>query len=163
MSPEDGKHHIERQKVVDGADGTNVNHEVANELDIPVARLSDKAGIHVISGNGHLGEIIEKIVEQDLRGKHRKKRKKNRCRRHAEHVAEVRARAHEQILHDVAERLASFDDSLVKDVEAALHQNNVGSVFGDIHRRRHGNTNVGAVKGWRVIDSVAKVTNRMFA
>src|SRR5437879_6324576 len=135
MSLKQGQHCIEGQKVINGADGTNVDHEVANELDVPVTRLSDKAGIHIIGGNSHLGEIIKKIVEQDLRGQHRKERKKNRCCRHAEHVAEVRACAHQQILHHVAKSLTPFDDSFVKHREAALQQNNVGCILGDVHRR----------------------------
>src|SRR5207247_7593226 len=119
---------IEGQKVINGADGTNVNHEVANELDIPMARLSDEAWVHVVGRNRYLGEIIQKIVEQDLSRQHRQERKKNRCRRHAGHVAEVRARAHQQILHNVAEGFTSFDDSLMKDVKAALQQDNVGQI-----------------------------------
>jgi hypothetical protein len=42
---------------------------------------------------------------------HRQKGQKDCRHGHAEHIAEVRTRSHQQILHYVAEGLAPFDDA----------------------------------------------------
>jgi hypothetical protein len=66
---------------------------------------------------------------------------RQRGRRHAQHVAEVRARAHEQVLHDVAGRAPPREDAAVQHAKPALGQQDVGRAedhhAGD-ERRIHG-------------------------
>ena len=59
--------------------------------------------VDAISWNGYLRQIVKKIVQQNLRGQHRKEWEKHRGRRHAKHVPKIRARPHQQILHHVTE------------------------------------------------------------
>src|SRR5262249_43032950 len=71
----------------------------------------DESLVDFVSRDRYLRQIIEEVVEQNLRRQHRQKRQKHRRGGHAEHVAEVRTRSHQKVLHDVAERLASLNDA----------------------------------------------------
>jgi hypothetical protein len=73
-----------------------------------------------------LGEIVEEVVEEDLPRQHRQEGEEQHRARHAEHVAEVRAGAHQEVLHDVRKGLPALEDALVEDAQAALAEQDVG-------------------------------------
>jgi hypothetical protein len=92
----------------------------------------DKSPVDVICGDRHLRQVVEKVGQQNLRRQHRQKRQEQRSDGHAEHISEVGTRPYQQILHHIAEGFAPFDDALVQHVQAALKQNCVGGILGDI-------------------------------
>ena len=53
---------------------------------------------------------------------------------HAEHISEVRACTHQQVLHHVAESFAPLDDAVVQDPQTGLDENYVGSFASHVHR-----------------------------
>ena len=54
-----------------------------------------------------------------------------------------------------ASRTTSFFDGVDDRGEVVISQNNVGSVFGDIRASlTHGNTDISALEGWRIVDTV---------
>src|ERR1041385_1534021 len=130
---EDNQHRIERQKIVDGAYRSDIDHEIANQLDIPMPRFSDQTRIYIVCRYRDLGEIVQEIVEQDLSRQHRQEGQKDRGSGHAEHVAEIRTGSHQQILHDVSESLATLNNAVVKHLEAALEQNDIGRIFRHVY------------------------------
>src|SRR5208337_3473306 len=158
---EEMQQHIEGQKVEDRTDRSDENHEIADQTDIPALRLLEIRLINIVRWNGELGHIIKKIVQQDLRGQHRQERQKERSRRHADHIAKVRTRAHQQVLHHVAKGFAPLDDAVMEDPQAGLNENNVGSLASHVNSAGHGNANIGRVKRWCVVDAVTHEPNRM--
>ena len=72
--PEDLQHHEKGQEIVDGTDRANEHHEVPYKADVPALRLLDEARVNVVGWDGHLRQVVEKVVEQDLRRQHRQKR-----------------------------------------------------------------------------------------
>src|SRR5579859_10347 len=105
--------HIEGQEVVDGADRSDKDHKVADQPNVPMLGRAHIGIVHIVGGNGDLRHVIEKIVQQNLRGKHGKKWKKQRSSRHAEHVAEIGTGPNQQVLHDVAKGPSAFENSVV--------------------------------------------------
>lgn len=61
----------ESSKIKDGAYGTNHSNKLADVINVPWARLLEIIGVDFISWNCSLGNIIKKIIEQDLNGSHR--------------------------------------------------------------------------------------------
>jgi len=57
----------EGKEVVERAHRPDGEHEIANQMNIPALRFTQEAAIHVIGGNGDLRQIIEQVVEQNLR------------------------------------------------------------------------------------------------
>ncbi len=90
--------HIKSKKVINGANGSDQKHEIPDQAHIPAPRRAKILRVHVIGRNGDLRRVVEKIVEQDLRGEHRQKRQKCGGARHAEHIAEIGAGAHQHVL-----------------------------------------------------------------
>ena len=131
---EEMQQHIEGQEIKDRADGSDEHHEIANQADIPLLGLDQVCLVDVVGRNRELGQVVKKIIEQDLRGKHGQEGQKNRRSRHAEYIAEVRTCAHQQILHHVAEGFASLDDAVMEDPQAGLNENHVGGPH-EPHRR----------------------------
>src|SRR5690348_1831385 len=113
---ENSQQEEKRQEIVERTDGADTQHKVADQLDIPALRLLDKAGINMIGWNRHLCQIIEKVVEQDLRGQHGEERQEQKRPGHAEHIPKIGTGPHEQVLNDVAEGFASLDNALVQHV-----------------------------------------------
>ena len=106
--------HIESQKIIDRAYRADNQHEIADELYVPVLWFANERTIYIVGRNRYLGKIIEKVVEQDLRRQHRQKRQKNSGPRHAEHVSEIGTRTHKEILHYVAKRFSPFENSVMQ-------------------------------------------------
>src|SRR4030095_13891212 len=104
-----------------------------------------------------------KIVQKNLRGQHREEWEKERCSRHAEHVSEVRAGVHQQILQAVSGSPATLDDSVVKDSKSGPQENDVGCIAGDIHRSPNRNADISRLQRWCVIDAVTNVANHVTA
>ena len=146
-----------------GKDETDEDHEVADQLDIPVPGLANETRIHIVGGNRYLSQVVKEIIEQDLRGQHRQEWQEYGCCRHAEHVAEVRTRAHQEILHHISESLSALDDAVVKHLETALHQDDFCSVFRNIDRGRYRYADIRGVKRRRIVDAVTEVPHGVFA
>src|SRR4030095_10659719 len=104
-----------------------------------------------------------KIVQKNLRGQHREEWEKERCSRHAEHVSEVRAGVHQQILQDVSGSPSALDDSAVKNAKSGAQENDVGCVAGDIYRSPNRNADISRMQRWCVIDAVTNVANHVTA
>src|SRR5208282_4750001 len=96
---EEMQQHIESQKVKDGTYRSDIDHEIADQTDIPALGLFEVSLVNIVRGNGELAYVIKKVIQQDLRGQHRQERQEERSRRHAEHISKIRACAHQQILH----------------------------------------------------------------
>ena len=90
-----------------------------------------------------------------------RKRQKNRRASHAEDIAEVRTRAHEQILHHVPEGFSAFDDAVVEDAQAGLDENHVGGITGHVGCTRYGNAHIGRVQRRRIVNTVAHEADGM--
>ena len=73
----------------------------------------------------------------------------------AEHVAEVRAGAHADILEDVDEDLAAFQHAFLQHHQALLQQDDIGGFLGDIHGVIHRDADIGGAQGGGVVDAVA--------
>ena len=99
--------------------------------------------------------VVEEVVEQDLAGEHRKERQERGGDRGAEHVAEVRRGAHEDILDGVGERavLRRLRRPALRD---PFEQNDVGGVFGDVRGGVDRDPDVGRVERDSVVDAITK-------
>jgi Double zinc ribbon len=152
-----------RERMVDRADGPDHHHEPPDDPDVPPLLGPDECIVDVVGGDRDLGEIVEEVVEQDLRRQHRQERQEEERARHAEHVAKVRAGPHQQVLHHVAEGPPALKNSGVEDAEVALEQDDVGSVLGDVDGGRDGHADVRGVDGRRVVDAVAQEADDVVA
>ena len=110
----------------------------------------------MVGGDRDLGDVVEEVVEQDLRRQHRQERQEQRRTGHAEHVAEVRARPHQEVLEDIPEGLPPGDDPGVQHVEPSLEQDDVRGLARYVDRARDGDADVRAVERRRIVDSVAE-------
>ena len=119
----------EGQEVVDRADRADDRHELADEPDLPALGPAEQRRIDVVGGDADLRDVVEEVVQQDLRRQHRQERQEERRRGHAEHVAEVRARPHHDVLHDVGEAAPPLDDAVVQDGEVLLEQDDLRRVL----------------------------------
>src|ERR1043166_8982258 len=81
---------------------------------LPPLGLVQQGRIDIIARDGDLRSVIKEIVQQYLRWQHGQEWQEDRCRSHAEHVAEVGTGAHDDVLHDVGEAPPSLDYSLVQ-------------------------------------------------
>ena len=76
--------------------------------------------------------------------------------RDAEHVPEVRRRAHQHVLDGVGEDAAAFGDAVGEHAEILFEQDDVGRVLGDVGGGVDRDADVGVVQGERVVDAVAE-------
>ena len=97
-----------------------------------------------------------RLLSKHLYGRHGQERQEIAAAHHAEHVAEIRARAHFDVFDDIRENLASFHDAFFQHEQAPLEQDDVGRFLGDIHRGIHGNAHVGGLERRGVVDAVAQ-------
>ena len=84
---------------------------------------------------------------------------KEREARHAEHVAEVGAGGHVDVLQRVGEGDPPLPDALDQDAQVLLQQDDVGRLLGDVHGRVDRDADVGRVQGRGVVDPVAHVAD----
>src|SRR5579883_2952064 len=101
------KHCEESGIIENGADRAYEDHEFEDVADVPFPRNRKILLINIIGWNRSLREIVKQIVRQHLDRQHWQERQEGACAEHAEHVAEVRACPHFDVLCDVAENLAA--------------------------------------------------------
>ena len=127
------------------ADRPDADHELLDALDVPAPGLDQIFLVDVVGGDADLREVVEQVVEQDLDRRHRQEGQEEAAAHHAEHVAEIGAGAHLDVLDDVAEDLAALDDAVLEHEEALLQQDDVGGLLGHVHCGVHGDAHVGRV------------------
>ncbi len=74
---------------------------------------------------------------------------------HAEHVAEVGARPHPDVLEDVREDLPALDHAPFQHHEVLLQQDQIRRLLGDVGGRIHRDADVRGFQGGSIVDSVA--------
>src|SRR6266516_7058389 len=117
---ENRQHHKEGEEVKDRTDWSNENHEITDELDVPVLRFLNVARIYVISRYRHLGKVVKKVIQQDLRRQHGQEWQEYKGTGHTEHIPKVRTGSHQQVLHHIAECLTTLNDALMEHVQLLL-------------------------------------------
>src|SRR5208337_4663860 len=148
------QHDPEGYEIEDGADWTENHHEAFNQLDIPLQWLDHRFRIDVVERYRVLGNVVDQVVEQDLDRQHRQERQDQRGAGHAEHVAEVRARAHQHIFGHVLDRGAPARDGVTNHREIRFEENQIGCRASDVGRALDGDSDVGRVQRRRVVDAV---------
>ena len=91
------QHEHEGRIIEDRADRPEIEHETRNAADIPLARLVEKFLVDIVGRDRRLREIIKQVVGQNLDRRHRQEGQEDARAEHAEHIAEIRARAHPDI------------------------------------------------------------------
>ena len=130
---------------------------------VPDLRLRCRLGPHGVEGNADLGEVVEKIVEQDLRRQHRQERQEQRRHRHRQHVAEVRARTHAHVFQDVGEGPPALLDAVGDDLEIGGQQDHVGGGLRHAGGAVDRQADVGHLERRRVVDAVAQEAHHLAA
>src|SRR5215469_10716348 len=87
--------------IENGADRPNEDDEFRDFAHVPWLWSGDLRWTDIVSWDWDLRKIVEQIVGKHLDRRHRHKRKPRAGTYHAEHVSEVRTRAHSNILEDV--------------------------------------------------------------
>src|SRR5260370_36919650 len=105
---ENDQHHKESEKVEDRTDRPNEDHEIADELDIPALRFLYEGSVHVVCSDRHLGQVVEEVVEQNLRVEHEQERQEYKSAAHPEHVPEVRTRSRQPALDYLRDTCAAL-------------------------------------------------------
>jgi hypothetical protein len=82
--------------------------------------------ITLVGGDGRLREVVEEVVGQHLDRLHREEGQERAGPDDTEHVAEVGAGGHLDVLDDVAEHSPPFQHALLQNQEAVLQQDDVG-------------------------------------
>ena len=117
---ENRQQHKEGEEVKDRTDRSNEHHEITDELDVPALWFLYECSIHVVSRNRHLGKVVEEVVEQDLCRQHGQERQEDKGTGHTEHIPKVWTGPHQQVLHDIPERLTAFNDALKEHIQTLL-------------------------------------------
>ena len=153
---EDAQHDGEGEEVVDARDRAEEGHEAADQADVPLGGAREELLVDVVGRDRHLADVVEEVVEQDLRRQHRQEREEQRGAGGGEHVAEVRRGSHQHVLDRVGEDAPAFDDAVGDDAEVLVEQDDVGGVLGDVGGGVDRDADVGVVEGDRVVDAVAE-------
>ena len=154
---QDDEHDEEGHEVEDRADRSEDAHEPTDEGDVPCRWAGQDLAVDPIGGDRQLTDVVQQVVEQDLRRKHREEREEQRRPCRAEHVSEVRRRGHQHVLQGVGEDPPSLHHTVGQHTEVFVEQHDVGGVFGDVGSRFHGDADIGRVQRHRVVDTVAHV------
>ena len=153
---EDAQHDGEGEEVVDARDRAEERHEAADQADVPLRGAGEQLLVDVVGRDRHLADVVEEVVEQDLRRQHRQERQEQRGAGGGEHVPEVRRGAHQDVLDRVGEDAPALDDAVGDDAEVLVEQDDVGGVLGDVGGRVDRDADVGVVERDRVVDAVAE-------
>ena len=153
---EDAQHDGEGEEVVDARDRAEEGHEAADQADVPLGGAGEQLLVDVVGRDRHLADVVEEVVEQDLRRQHRQEGEEQGGAGGGEHVAEVGRGAHQHVLDRVGEDAAALDDTVGDDAEVLVEQDDVGGVLGDVGGGVDGDADVGVVEGDRVVDAVAE-------
>ena len=151
---EEVEHQEERGVVEDGAHGPDEVHEPPDVADVPFPRHRGELRVHAVGRDPDLGHVVEHVVREDLDGEHGQEGQEEAAAHDAEHVAEVGARPHADVLDDVSEDLAALDDAVVQHEEALLQQDDVRRLLGHVHGGVHGDPDVRLLEGRGVVDAV---------
>ncbi len=152
----DAEQHEEREEVEHRAYGPDEQHEPPDETDVRAVGRAQPIGVDLVGRNRDLRDVVEHVVEQDLRREHRQERQRQRRHGHAQHVSEVRARTHEQVLHDVREGAPPLEDAAVEHLQTSFGQEDVRGLARDVDGARDRDAHVGGVQRRRVVDSIAE-------
>ena len=71
----------------------------------------------MVKRHAELGKIVQKVLHENMHRKHRKERKEDACDKYREHVSEVAADRHLQVLGHVCESASSLDNAFIKNHE----------------------------------------------
>ena len=121
---------------------------------LPRARLLDLLVVHVVGGNRRLADVVKQVVGQDLNGSHRQIRNEDARSEHAEHIAEVAAGPHADVLDDVGKDLASLDHALLQNHQGLFEEDHVGGLFGDVNSCVDADPDIGGAESGGIVDSV---------
>ena len=113
-------------------------------------------GVDVVGRDGGLREIVEQVVGEHLDRRHRQERQEDAGAEHAEHVAEVGARAHLDIFGDVAEDLAPLDHAFPSTSRLFSSKMMSADSLAMSTARIHGDADVGGLQGRAVVDAIAQ-------
>ena len=80
---------------------------------------------------------------------------------HAEHVAEIGAGGHKDVFQGVGKGRSAFLHALHENSQILFQKHDIRRFFGHIHRRVHGNADIGRMEGGGVIDAVPHVSHDM--
>ena len=80
----------------------------------------------------------------------------DRCDRHRQHVAEIRARAHADVFEDVGEGAPAFLDAVGDHLEIGRQQDHVGRGLRDAGGAVDRQPDIGDLQRRRVVDAVAE-------
>ena len=151
------EHHPEGEEVEDRAHRAEHGHEAPNELHVPRRRPGQRLGVDLVGRDHQLTGVVEQIVEEDLRRQHRKERQEHRGSGRTEHVAEVRGRGHQDVLHGVGEDATALHHTFGEHPEILVEQHHVGGVLGHVGSRVHRDPDISVVQRHRVVHPVAEV------
>ncbi len=98
-----------------------------------------------------------------MQRRQRQKRQRQRGQRHRQHVAEVGARPHAHILHDVGVGAPALRDAVGERAEIGRKHDDVGRLTRHVRSAIDRNPDIGHVNGRGVVDAVAEEADRMAA
>ena len=128
-------------------------------MHVPASRLGLDVGVDVVGRKRRLRGVVDEVVQEDLAREHGQIRQHDSRPGHADHVAEVRAGPHPDVLERVGEGAATLGHALADRGEARLEQDDVGRGTGDVRGVVDADAHVGHMQSRRVIDAVAHVAD----
>ena len=117
------------------------------------------SGSTAVAGDGHLGKIGQQVGEQDLLGQQRQEGQEKGCARHAEHVSEIGAGRHEDVLERIGKSDPPLLDSIDQHRQILFQQDNISRFLGHVRGALHGNAYVGRMERRSIVDPVAHVAD----
>lgn len=151
------EHHKKSEEIEEGTDRADRQHELAHKAYVPLPGVRQVFLIDIVQRDGDFGKIIQHVVQQYLSRQHRNEGKKKRSASHTEHVAEIRTGAHHYVLHYITEGAASLVHPVKEDPEIVFKEDHLRSVLGNVDGAVNGNTYIGRMKRWGIVDAVPQV------
>jgi hypothetical protein len=129
-----------------------------NTMNLKMLLMSQRRGdvvlVDIVGRDRGLREIVEQVVGEHLDRQHRQKGQKQARAEHAEHVAEIGARAHLDVFGDVGEDFSAFGDALLQHEQALFQNDDVGWLLCDIDRRIDRDADIGRLHCRTVVDAI---------
>ncbi len=119
------------------------------------------SGSTLIERDRDLRHVVDQVIQQNLDRQHRQERQDQRCAGHAEHVAEIRARAHQNVFGYVLDRAAPGDHGFAHHRKVVFEQDQIGSRARDIGGAIDRNPDIGRMQRRSVIDAIAHEADDM--
>lgn len=107
-------------EVEDGAGGADPQHELAHAGGVPLAGHADELLVHVIPWDGQAAAVVDEVQQEQMDAHHGQERQQGGRCQDTEHVSEVGARGHLDVLDHVRVGLSTIDDALLQDHEILL-------------------------------------------